>query len=75
MMAYGVNFVELMRRGASYIDKILRGTDPRDLPIERFARRLFAASAHEFSASSLPQPMPLTAIILVPQRRRISCPV
>jgi len=35
LMAYGVNFVELMRRRASYVDKILRGTDPRDLPIEQ----------------------------------------
>jgi putative ABC transport system substrate-binding protein len=35
LMAYGVNFVDLMRRGASYVDKVLRGTDPRDLPIEQ----------------------------------------
>jgi putative tryptophan/tyrosine transport system substrate-binding protein len=34
-MAYGVNFVDLMRRAASYVDKILRGTDTRDLPIEQ----------------------------------------
>jgi len=35
LMAYGVNFVDLMRRGASYVDKVLRGTDPSDLPIEQ----------------------------------------
>jgi putative ABC transport system substrate-binding protein len=35
LMAYGVNFVDLMRRGASYVDNVLRGTDPRDLPIEQ----------------------------------------
>ena len=35
LIAYGVNFVDLMRRGASYVDKVLRGTDPRDLPIEQ----------------------------------------
>jgi len=35
LIAYGVNFVDLMRRGASSVDKVLRGTDPRDLPIEQ----------------------------------------
>jgi putative ABC transport system substrate-binding protein len=32
---YGVNFVELCRRAAYYIDKILKGTMPADLPVEQ----------------------------------------
>jgi putative ABC transport system substrate-binding protein len=35
LMTYGVNFVDLYRRSATYIDKILRGARPADLPVEQ----------------------------------------
>ncbi len=35
LMAYGANFSALMRQGAIYVDKILRGTKPEDLPFEQ----------------------------------------
>jgi putative ABC transport system substrate-binding protein len=35
LMTYGVNFTDLYRRSATYIDKILRGTKPADLPVEQ----------------------------------------
>jgi len=38
LMAYGVNLPELYRRGASYIDRILKGAKPDDLPVERPTR-------------------------------------
>ena len=34
-MSYGANFPALFRRAADYIDKILRGTTPGDLPVEQ----------------------------------------
>ena len=33
-MSYGTDRVEEMRRAASYIDRILRGDKPADLPVQ-----------------------------------------
>ena len=38
LMSYGVNYVDMYRRAGEYVDKILRGTKPADLPVQQPTR-------------------------------------
>jgi len=35
LMSYSPDRADLWRRGATYVDKILRGIDPADLPVQQ----------------------------------------
>ena len=56
LAAYGVNLAELYRVGARFIDKILRGAKPADLPMERPTRFDFVVNLRTAKALGLTIP-------------------
>ena len=61
MAAYGVDFPHIWRRGAAFVDKILKGTKPADLPIEQATRFEFIINLKTAKALGFDVPSTLLA--------------
>ena len=67
LMAYAVNFLDMFRRAAVFVDKILKGAKPGDLPVEqstRFELIINLKTAKEFGLA-IPKPVLIRADTLI----------
>jgi putative ABC transport system substrate-binding protein len=60
-MSYGPNIVDLFRRSADTVDKILRGAKPADIPVEQPTRFDFVVNLMTAKALELDIPAALLA--------------
>ena len=62
LVSYGVNFSTMYRRAAEYVDKILRGTKPADLPVEQSTKFELVINLKTAKAIDLTVPSPFLAL-------------
>jgi len=59
LMSYGPDLSELYRRAAAYVDRILRGTKPSDLPVEQATKFELAINLKTANSLGLAIPPPV----------------
>ncbi|MSP97047.1 MAG: hypothetical protein EXR29_07460 [Betaproteobacteria bacterium] len=63
LMSYGADLLDLYRHGAVFVDKILKGTKPSDIPVEQPMR--FELVVNMKTAKALGIKFPLSIVVRV----------
>jgi putative ABC transport system substrate-binding protein len=61
LIGYGVNFPDMFRRAATFVDKVLRGARPGDLPVERATK--FEAIVNVKTAKAIGIELPTATLL------------
>jgi putative ABC transport system substrate-binding protein len=61
LISYGTNFPVLFRRAGDYVDKILRGAKPAEIPVEQPTKFDLAINLTTAKALGITVPLPLLA--------------
>jgi len=61
LVGYGVDFVEMWRQAATFVDKILKGTTPADIPVEQPTRFVTIVNLKTARTFGIPIPSTLFA--------------
>jgi putative ABC transport system substrate-binding protein len=62
LISYGVDFPDLQRRAARYVDRVLKGANPQDLPVQLPTR--FELTVNLKTARALGLDVPPTLLAL-----------
>jgi ABC-type uncharacterized transport system substrate-binding protein len=60
-MSYSADILDLYRRSAAYIDKIIRGANPAELPVEQASKYKFVINLKTAKALGIELPPSLLA--------------